>query len=85
MAILWLKVIRYLVLIGLNRRIALYSIAGSIVTLATPVAHMIVRAYVLYHRVDLSILLVNVIGSPTSGGGVLFTKRRSINDNFDLY
>lgn len=45
----------------MNRRTIRYSIACCIVTLAVAVMYAIVRLYVLWHRVDLSILLVNVI------------------------
>ena len=45
----------------MNRRTIRYSRACCIVALAVAVMHAIVRLYVLWHRVDLSILLVNVI------------------------
>jgi hypothetical protein len=45
-----------------NRRTIRYGIAGCIVALAAAIIYAIVRLYVLWHRVDLSILLVNVIG-----------------------
>ena len=45
-----------------NRRTIRYGITGCIVALAAAITYAIVRLYVLWHRVDLSILLVNVIG-----------------------
>ena len=45
-----------------NRRTIRYGIAGCLVALAAAIMYAIVRLYVLWHRVDLSILLVNVIG-----------------------
>lgn len=45
----------------MNRRTIRYGIACCIVALAVAVMYAIVRLYVLWHRVDLSILLVNVI------------------------
>jgi fluoride ion exporter CrcB/FEX len=45
-----------------NRGTIRYGIAGCIVALAAAVIYAIVRLYVLSQRVDLSILLVNVIG-----------------------
>ena len=45
-----------------NRRTIRYGIACCIIALAAAVMYAIVGLYVLWHRVDLSILLVNVIG-----------------------
>ena len=45
----------------MNRRTIRYGIACCIVALAVTVMYAIVRLYVLWHRVELSILLVNVI------------------------
>ena len=45
----------------MNRRTVRYGIACCIIALAA-VIYAIVRLYVLWHRVDLSILIVNVIG-----------------------
>ncbi len=45
-----------------NRRTIRYGIAGCIAALAAAIVYAIVRLYILWHRVDLSILLVNVIG-----------------------
>lgn len=45
----------------MNRRTIRYGIACCIVALAVAVMYAIVRLYVLWHRVDLSVLLVNVI------------------------
>ena len=45
-----------------NRRTIRYGIACCIVALAAAITYAIVRLYILWHRVDLSILLVNVIG-----------------------
>ena len=38
-----------------------YGIAGCIVALAAAIMYAIKRLYVLWHRVDLSILVVNII------------------------
>ena len=46
----------------MKRRTIRYGIAFCIIALAAAVMYAIVRLYVLWHRVDLSILLVNVIG-----------------------
>ena len=45
-----------------NRRTIRYGIACCIVALAAAITYAIVSLYILWHRVDLSILLVNVIG-----------------------
>jgi hypothetical protein len=44
-----------------NIRTIQYGIAGCIVALAAAIMIAIVRLYVLWHRVDLSIMLVDVI------------------------
>lgn len=46
----------------MNRRTIRYGIACCIIGLAAAVMYAIVRLYILWHRFDLSILLVNVIG-----------------------
>lgn len=46
----------------MNRRTIRYGIACCIIALAAAVMYAIVRLYILWHRFDLSILLVNVIG-----------------------
>ena len=45
----------------MNIRTIQYGIAGCIVALAAAIMNAIVRLYVLWHRVDLSIMLVDVI------------------------
>jgi hypothetical protein len=46
----------------MNRRTIRYGIACCIIALAAAIMYAIVRLYILWHRFDLSILLVNVIG-----------------------
>ncbi len=46
----------------MKRRTIRYGITGCIVALGVAIIYAIIRLYVLGYRVDLSILLVNVIG-----------------------
>ena len=60
----------------MNRRTIRYCIAGCIVTLAAAITYAIVRLYVLWHRVDLSILLVNVIGFAAIAGLLIYLTKK---------
>ncbi len=59
-----------------NRRTIRYGIAGCIVALAAAITYAIVRLYVLWHRVDLSILLVNVIGFAAIAGLLIYLTKK---------
>lgn len=59
-----------------NRRTIRYGIAGCIVALAAAIMYAIVRLYVLWHRVDLSILLVNVIGFAAIAGLLFYLTKK---------
>jgi fluoride ion exporter CrcB/FEX len=45
-----------------DRQTIRYAVAGCIAALAAAIIYAIVRLYIIWQRVDLSILLVNVIG-----------------------
>ena len=60
----------------MNRRTIRYGIAGCIVTLASAIMYAVVRLYVFGHRVDLSILLVNVIGFAAIGGLLIYLTKK---------
>jgi fluoride ion exporter CrcB/FEX len=59
-----------------NRRTIRYGIAGCIVALAAAIIYAVVRLYVLAHRADLSILLVNVIGFVVIGGLLIYLTKK---------
>ena len=59
-----------------NRRTIRYGIAGCMVALAAAITYAIVRLYVLWHRVDLSILLVNVIGFAAIAGLLFYLTKK---------
>lgn len=46
----------------MKRQTIRYGIAGCIVALAAATIYAVVRLYVLWQRIDSSVLLVNVIG-----------------------
>ena len=60
----------------MNRRTIRYGIAGCIVALAAAIIYAVVRLYVLAHRADLSILLVNVIGFVVIGGLLIYLTKK---------
>ena len=60
----------------MNRRTIRYGIASCIVALAAAITYAIVRLYVLWHRVDLSILLVNVIGFAAIAGLLIYLTKK---------
>lgn len=46
---------------GVNRRTIRYGIAGAIAAMVGAIAYAFVRLYVMNIRVDLSILIVNIV------------------------
>jgi fluoride ion exporter CrcB/FEX len=60
----------------MNRLTIRYGIASCIVALAAAIMYAVVRLYVLGHRVDLSILLVNVIGFAVIGGVLIYLTKK---------
>jgi hypothetical protein len=59
-----------------NRRTIRYGIAWCIVALAVAVMYAIVRLYTLWHRVDLSIMLVNVIAFAAIAGVLIYLTKK---------
>jgi uncharacterized protein YqhQ len=59
-----------------NRRAIRYGIAGCIVALVAAIIYAIVRLYVLWQRVDSSILLVNVIGFAAVAGILIYLTKK---------
>jgi hypothetical protein len=59
-----------------NRRTIRYGVAGCIVALAAAIIYAIVRLYILGQRVDLSILLVNVIGFAAIAGVLIYLTKK---------
>ncbi len=59
-----------------NRLTIRYVIASCIVALAAAIMYAVVRLYVLGHRVDLSILIVNVIGFAAIGGVLIYLTKK---------
>jgi hypothetical protein len=59
-----------------NRRTIRYGIAGCLVALAAAIVYAIVRLYVLWHRVDLSILVVNVVGFAAIAGLLIYLTKK---------
>jgi inner membrane protein involved in colicin E2 resistance len=59
-----------------NRRTIQYGIAGCIVALATAIIYAIIRLYILWQRVDSSILLVNVIGFAAIAGLLIYLTKK---------
>jgi fluoride ion exporter CrcB/FEX len=59
-----------------NKRTIRYGIVGCIVALAAAIMYAVVRLYVLGHRADLSILLVNVIGFAVIGGLLIYLTKK---------
>jgi inner membrane protein involved in colicin E2 resistance len=59
-----------------NRRTIRYGIAGCIAALAAAIMYAIVRLYVLWQRMDSSILLVNVIGFAAIAGVLIYLTKK---------
>jgi hypothetical protein len=59
-----------------NRRTIRYSIAGCVVALTAAIIYAIVRLYILWQRVDSSILLVNVIGFAAIAGVLIYLTKK---------
>jgi hypothetical protein len=59
-----------------NRRTIQYGIAGCIVALAAAIIYAIIRLYILWQRVDSSILLVNVIGFAAIAGLLIYLTKK---------
>ncbi len=59
-----------------NRRTIRYGIAGCLVALAAAIMYAIVRLYILWHRVDLSILVVNVVGFAAIAGLLIYLTKK---------
>lgn len=60
----------------MNKRTIRYGVAGCIVALAAAIIYAIVRLYILGQRVDLSILLVNVIGFAVIAGVLIYLTKK---------
>lgn len=60
----------------MNRRTIRYGVAGCIVALAAAIIYAIVRLYIFGQRVDLSILLVNVIGFAVIAGVLIYLTKK---------
>ena len=60
----------------MNRRTIRYGIACCIIALVVAVMYAVVRLYVLWHRVDLSILLVNVIGFAAAAAVLIYLTKK---------
>ena len=60
----------------MNRRTIRYGIAGCLVALAAAIMYAIVRLYLLWHRVDLSILVVNVVGFAVIAGLLIYLTKK---------
>lgn len=59
-----------------NRRTIRYGIAACIVALVAAIIYAIVRLYVLWQRMDSSILLVNVIGFAAIAGVLIYLTKK---------
>ena len=59
-----------------KRRTIRYGVAACIAALAAAIVYAIVRLYVLGQRVDLSILLINVIGFAAIAGLLIFLTKK---------
>jgi fluoride ion exporter CrcB/FEX len=60
-----------------NRQTIQYAVAGCIAALAAAIIYAIVRLYILWQRVDLSILLVNVIGFAAIAGILIYLTKKN--------
>ena len=61
----------------MSRRAIRYGIAICLAALAAAIVYAIVRLYVLWHRMDLSILLVNVIGFAAITGVLIYLTKKN--------
>jgi fluoride ion exporter CrcB/FEX len=68
----------------MNRRTIRYGIAGCIATLAAAIMYAVVRLYVLGHRADLSILLVNIIGFAVIGSLLIYLTKKEKEQSWHL-
>jgi inner membrane protein involved in colicin E2 resistance len=69
-----------------NRRTIRYGIAGCIAALAAAIIYAVVRLYVLWQRMDSSILLVNVIGFAAIAGVLIYlTKKEKDLEEEELF
>jgi hypothetical protein len=59
-----------------KRRTIRYGVAACIVALAAAIVYAIVRLYILSQRVDLSILLINVIGFAVVAGLLIYLTKK---------
>jgi hypothetical protein len=59
-----------------KRRTIRYGVAGCIIALVAATMYAIVRLYVFSQRVDLSILLVNVIGFAAIAGVLIYLTKK---------
>jgi hypothetical protein len=60
-----------------DRQTIRYAVAGCIAALAAAIIYAIVRLYILWQRVDLSILLVNVIGFAAIAGILIYLTKKN--------
>jgi fluoride ion exporter CrcB/FEX len=70
----------------MKRKMIRYGVAGCIIALVAATMYAMVRLYVFSQRVDLSILLVNVIGfAAISCILIYFTKKEKDLEEEDLF
>lgn len=60
----------------MNRQTIRYGIIGCIAALAAVIIYAVVRLYILWQRVDSSILLVNVIGFAAIAGFLIYLTKK---------
>jgi inner membrane protein involved in colicin E2 resistance len=69
-----------------KRRTIRYGIAGCIVALAAATIYAVVRLYVLWQRIDSSVLLVNLIGFAAIAGILIYlTKKEKELEEEELF
>jgi hypothetical protein len=70
-----------------NRPIVQYGLTGCIIALAVAAIYEIIRLYMLWQRVGLSILPVNVIGFAANLGVLihLTSKEKDLEEEEDLF
>jgi hypothetical protein len=69
-----------------NRQTIRYGIAACIVALAAATIYSVVRLYVLWQRIDSSVLLVNVIGFAAIAGILIYlTKKEKELEEDELF
>jgi fluoride ion exporter CrcB/FEX len=70
----------------MKRKMIRYGVAGCIIALVAATMYAMVRLYVFSQRVDLSILLVNVIGfAAIACIFIYFTKKEKDLEEEDLF